>query len=145
MICGAYIALRDLTYGLLPEIRIDTSKATVVPTITISDADTSPKIPEAPSAVSGPPSLPGDLPTTPAQVIPDWYKVGWRQVGGIDAPVSVGDAKDKSILDAFLSEQFYGDWYHSAALIIFVSLKFDYEVVLQMADLPHRLSLLRTS
>lgn len=67
------------------------------------------------------PISPGDLPAGPAPAIPDWYKVGWRQVGGIDAdPIIAGEHKDRSVLDMFLSEQFYGYWYYNAAVIIFV-------------------------
>jgi hypothetical protein len=65
---------------------------------------------------------PGALPTKAAEAIPDWYKVGWRQVGGIDlAPLPEGEERDKAVLDMFLSEQFYGAWYHNAAVIVFVS------------------------
>ena len=62
------------------------------------------------------------MPNGPAPEIPDWYKVGWRDVSGIDRPaLQEGEAKDKALLDLFLSEQFYGEWYHSAAVIFFVS------------------------
>lgn len=108
------------THKHCSELRIDTSKSNVVPTITVSDADTAPKALDKPAPVAAPPILPGDLPAAAVPVIPDWYKVGWRQVGGIDDPIPLGDVKEKGILDAFLSEQFYGDWYHSAALIVFV-------------------------
>jgi Ca2+-dependent lipid-binding protein len=66
---------------------------------------------------------PGALPTKAAEAIPDWYKVGWRQVGGIDlAPLPEGEERDKAVLDMFLSEQFYGAWYHNAAVIVFAVL-----------------------
>ena len=64
---------------------------------------------------------PGAMPAGPAPPIPDWYKVGWRSVSGADDPtVPEGEMKDKTVLDAFLKEQFYGDWYHNAALIVVV-------------------------
>lgn len=67
------------------------------------------------------PTPPGGMPTAPAANIPDWYKVGWRAVSGIDLPpLAEGEEKDRSILHLFLSEQFYGDWYHNAAIIVFV-------------------------
>lgn len=70
---------------------------------------------------NGAPAIPGELPAHLAPVIPDWYKVGWRQMSGIDnEPIPEGEEKDKGILDMFLSEQFYGSWYHNAAVIIFV-------------------------
>lgn len=66
-------------------------------------------------------AIPGALPDGVAPPIPDWYKVGWRQASGIDeAPLTEGEEKDKGVLDLFLSEQFYGSWYHNAAVILFV-------------------------
>lgn len=65
---------------------------------------------------------PGAMPSGPAPAIPDWYKVGWRAVSGIDAPPPAeGEELDKGVLDLFLAEQYYGAWYHNAALIFFVS------------------------
>ena len=62
------------------------------------------------------------MPAGPAPEIPDWYKLGWRDVSGIDRPaLQEGEEKDKAVLDLFLSEQFYGEWYHNAALVIVVS------------------------
>lgn len=62
------------------------------------------------------------MPNGPAPEIPDWYKLGWRDVSGIDkAPPSAGDEADKEVLTLFLKEQFYGEWYHNAALIVAVS------------------------
>ena len=62
------------------------------------------------------------MPPGPAPEIPDWYKVGWRDVSGIDRQKVVeGEEKDKELLSLFLSEQFYGEWYHNAALVVVVS------------------------
>ncbi|KZT23846.1 tricalbin [Neolentinus lepideus HHB14362 ss-1] len=99
------------------EVTIDTGASTIVPTITIEDADT-----EAPlgDQMAPEPVIPGAIPSGVVPAIPNWYKVGWRAVGGIDEPeLSEGEQKDKQILDLFLSEQLYGDWYHNAALIFF--------------------------
>lgn len=63
--------------------------------------------------------MPGSIEVAP-YVIPDWYKVGWRAVGGIDSPELQGDIKDATILSTFLKEQYYGDWYHNAGLVFFV-------------------------
>jgi len=64
---------------------------------------------------------PGAFPTKPAPTIPEWYTVGWRQAVGIDKPpLSEGEEKDNSILHMFVGEQYYGEWYHNAAIIIFV-------------------------
>lgn len=60
------------------------------------------------------------MPSAPAPQIPDWYKVGWRAVSGIDEPVNENEAKDRTILETFVSEQYYGDWYHNAGIILFV-------------------------
>jgi Ca2+-dependent lipid-binding protein len=62
------------------------------------------------------------MPDGPAPTIPDWYKVGWRSVGGIDNELPEGEAKELSLLETFVDEQYYGDWYHNAALVFFVSL-----------------------
>lgn len=107
---------------------VDTGGSNVVPTITIEDADS-----EKPNGAAADPSSRanqntedhpaplGAYPSGPAPPIPDWYKVGWRQMSGIDdAPLPEGEEKDKGVLDRFLAEQFYGSWYHNAALIIFV-------------------------
>ncbi|KAF8213474.1 C2 domain-containing protein [Mycena galopus ATCC 62051] len=98
------------------ELAIETGKSNVVPTITVEDTDgakeqddhhdDTPQPPGAIVAASGP--------------IPDWYKVGWRHASGIDeAPLTEGQEYDKGVLDMFLSEQYYGTWYHNAAIIIF--------------------------
>lgn len=64
---------------------------------------------------------PGAFPAKPAPTIPEWYTVGWRQAVGIDKPpLSEGEEKDNSILHMFVGEQYYGAWYHNAAIIIFV-------------------------
>jgi hypothetical protein len=65
--------------------------------------------------------LPGAIPAKAAAAIPDWYKVGWRQMSGIDKPpLPEGEERDNGVLDLFLSEQYYGAWYHNAGIIIFV-------------------------
>ena len=105
----------------MAEVAIDTGTAHILPTITIEDVDkhiaddAKPQLPDQPE-----PQLPGAIPSAPPPQIPDWYKVGWRAVGGIDVPQSEGVEKDHSILALFLHEQYYGDWYHNAALIFFV-------------------------
>lgn len=85
-------------------------------------ADTKPLTPPASptSAVSEKSSTPGDLPAVKAPVIPDWYKIGWRAVSGIDEPLPEGVEKDKGILFQHINEQYYGDWYHNAAIIVVV-------------------------
>ena len=62
------------------------------------------------------------MPTGPAPTIPDWYTVGWRQASGIDdPPLPDGVEKEKSVLEQFIGEQYYGTWYYNSGLIIFVS------------------------
>jgi len=97
------------------EVAIDTGPSSVLPTITIQDVDKeSPEDPSSPQA----PSPPGGIDAS-SPAIPDWYKVGWRAVGGIDNPELEGEQKDHSVLAAFLHEQYYGEWYFNAALIFF--------------------------
>lgn len=105
------------------EVQVSTGKTPALPpTITVTDADQDPH-PTGVPPESLPPSnkaVPGALPDGPAPQIPDWYKVGWRAVGGIDEPITEGEERDKAILEQFLSEQFYGAWWHNAAVIFFV-------------------------
>ncbi|KAJ7071483.1 C2 domain-containing protein [Mycena amicta] len=99
------------------ELTVETSKPTTVPTITIDDAD-SPKTSNSDKVpADDTPNVPGSISSPTAPAIPDWYRVGWRQASGIDAdPLTEGD---KGVLDMFLGEQFYGSWYHNAAIIVF--------------------------
>lgn len=65
--------------------------------------------------------IPGAIPDGLAAAIPKWYRVGWRAVGGIDNhPPTEQDEIDKNILTSFITEQYYGQWYHNAGIIIFV-------------------------
>jgi hypothetical protein len=98
----------------LAEVQLDKGGGGVVPTITFSDADA--------DADATTEKAPGALPASAAGAIPDWYTVGWRQMARIDEPeLPEGEERDKSVLDMFVSEQYYGAWYHNAAIIVFVS------------------------
>ncbi|KAI0757330.1 tricalbin [Daedaleopsis nitida] len=119
------------------KVAVDTGKTepSILPTITIEDADkssqlngksgknvpqssTSPTWPSSSTSPAGP-EVPGAMPNGPAPEIPDWYKLGWRDVSGIDQPqVAEGEEKDKQLLSLFVSEQFYGEWYHNAAMVV---------------------------
>jgi hypothetical protein len=115
-------------------VPVDPGKVNVKPTVNVHDVDGNVKevsnggpvkpaqpAPPAPSNKDAEP--PGAMPDGPAPPIPEWYKVGWRAVSGIDAPpLQEGEEKDRSVLGVFLAEQFYGEWYHNAALIFVVSL-----------------------
>ncbi len=74
---------------------------------------------EAPAAPSEE-SIPGTIPDAPAPNIPDWYRVGWRAVSGIDRPMVEGEERDRSIIAMFIDDMYYGQWYHNAAIIFFV-------------------------
>ncbi|KAF8577858.1 tricalbin [Ramaria rubella] len=113
------------------ELSLDTGRGAVLtPTITISDVDKvqadqrgigDAKSPQsaAPSARDGE-LVPGALPQSLAANIPDWYRVGWRAVGGIDdAPITDKEEVDKGVLASFINEQYYGEWYHNAGVIFF--------------------------
>ncbi|EJD04407.1 tricalbin [Fomitiporia mediterranea MF3/22] len=103
------------------EVAVTTGQTPALPpTITVTDADREPQ----PNGVAPPESLPpsqvpGALPEGAAPLIPEWYRVGWRAVGGIDEPLAEGAEKDKAILEMFIGEQYYGAWYHNAAIIFF--------------------------
>jgi hypothetical protein len=106
------------------EVPVDTGVA--VPHITVENADQEKEhvevkeVKEVKAVEENAPSPPGAITAQP-HVIPDWYRVGWRSVAGIsDTPHEPGEARDKGVLDLFLNEQLYGDWYHNAALIVFV-------------------------
>ena len=101
---------------LLPELAVDAGNSDVIPTITIHDAEAHP---DDVATITQPVPTPGSIDVTP-YVIPDWYKVGWRAVGGANSPELQGEAKDAAILSEFLKEQYYGDWYHNAGLVFFV-------------------------
>ncbi|RDB28789.1 Uncharacterized protein PYUK71.03c [Hypsizygus marmoreus] len=110
------------------EVHFQPSQSNIVPTITVQDTDFEPEskklvasgTSQSVTDVQSDAAVPGALPDGIAPAIPDWYRVGWRQVSGIDdAPLIEGQEKDKGVLDLFLSEQFYGSWYHNAAIIIF--------------------------
>lgn len=102
-------------------VPIDVGGSGLVPTITVEDVDKSGEVEDVEELPLVPSQPPGAMPAGPAPAIPDWYKVGWRAVGGEDQQtLSEGEEKDKTVLDTFLKEQFYGDWYHNAALIVAV-------------------------
>lgn len=101
-----------------------------IPTITIEDHDREkpkvvatdapePSVAEADDRQGDVNEMPGSMPASPAPTIPSWYRVGWRQNSGISNIVE-GEEKDQTIIASFLDEQLYGDWYHNAAVIVFV-------------------------
>ncbi|KAI3622799.1 transmembrane protein [Moniliophthora roreri] len=125
------------TNGGEKEVPIDIGAPAVLPTITISDSDAD----EAPQLkVDGQapppdtdddqttPEAPGAIPQAKAPEIPDWYVVGWRQHAGLDKPASAEETTsadeeiDRRVLELFLTEQFYGEWWHNAGIIIFAVL-----------------------
>lgn len=117
--------LEEKYLPLAVEIPVDTGTSNVVPTITIEDTSRA-----SPNGVVGhpgenadkEPEVPGAMPSQPASAIPEWYKIGWREVSGIDVQhPPEGEEKDRFVLQAFISEQYYGEWYHNAAIIVVVS------------------------
>ncbi|KAF8624817.1 hypothetical protein AX15_005704 [Amanita polypyramis BW_CC] len=124
----------DKLYSIIPDaesrpkgLPVNARSSNIVPTITVEDADYKPVEP----TLNGlehqyemvdddvPEQLIGAIPTQSADAIPRWYRTGWRAVSGIDELRADGIAKEKRILDTFLSEQYYGDWYHNAGIIVF--------------------------
>jgi hypothetical protein len=112
--------LRHAELVLFPELPIDTGIDGPIPTITIDDVDKEgPK--EGPE--EGPedaPPIPGQLPASKAPVIPDWYKVGWRAFTDLDKPPEDDDQRQLRLMNAWISEQYYGQWYYNATVIVFV-------------------------
>ncbi|KAF8525146.1 tricalbin [Hysterangium stoloniferum] len=108
------------------ELSLDTSRGSITPTITISDVDKSqadeevaPSQPQSTVSETNNETTPGAIPEKPVPDIPDWYRIGWRAVSGIDNVPNTQEEVDKGILAAFLHEQYYGDWYHNAGVIFF--------------------------
>ncbi|TEB13553.1 hypothetical protein FA13DRAFT_956071 [Coprinellus micaceus] len=66
-------------------------------------------------------AMPGALP--PAGLLLP-FQTGTLSVGvkrqGSTSPFPEGEEKDKAILSQFIHEQFYGEWYHNAAVIVAV-------------------------
>lgn len=111
-----------------------------LPTITVEDADGPRKEEREKIIISAAPSMPGDYYTArSAAEIPTWLKVGWRDVTGVDALPPSEQEKEKAILQHFLYEQFYGDWYHNGGIIIFVSPVYGLPVPILIQDVTGRL------
>ncbi|KAI0786120.1 tricalbin [Abortiporus biennis] len=114
----------DLTTvnGNASKLPVDTAAPPAVPTITIQDVDHQPAQTNEQQLVNQEqpdpelPQPPGAIPSRPAPEIPDWYTVGWRDAAGVDK-LSTDETRAKGLLDSFLAEQYYGDWYHNAAVI----------------------------
>jgi len=110
----------------ISEMPVEINGGGIVPTISVEDADRATKEEQEMSANAPPPPatiVPGQYPSDAAPAIPDWYKIGWRAVVSTDvSSLEEGEEKDKYILHLFLSEQYYGQWYHNAAIMFFVSL-----------------------
>ncbi|KAI8455528.1 C2 domain-containing protein [Phakopsora pachyrhizi] len=67
-------------------------------------------------------NLSNDNTNTEHLVIPDWYRVGWlAQVNSSIRSLSDNneELKHVEILESFISEIYYGSWYHNAAIIFF--------------------------
>ncbi|KAG8883133.1 hypothetical protein FRB98_003307 [Tulasnella sp. 332] len=64
-------------------------------------------------------TIPGALPVAPVREIPDWFKAGWRAVSGIDDPPPTGEAIDRLAINQWISDMYYGEWYHQAGIMIF--------------------------
>jgi len=126
-----FLSVADLSRSFPIEVQIDNGKSNVVPTIVIHDTEIKPNDKAAPSespatatteeaeSSNDGESVPGAMPGGPSTGIPDWYKVGWREMSGIDT-IPDEEAREKRLLETFISEQYYGDWYHSAGIIVFV-------------------------
>ncbi|KAF8530946.1 tricalbin [Gautieria morchelliformis] len=110
------------------ELSLDTGRGPpVAPTITILDVDKVQEDERASGEAAAPQTttddrdlLPGAIPDTLAANIPDWYRVGWQAVSGVNTTSPTDqEAIDKGALTAFIKEQYYGEWYHNAGIIFF--------------------------
>jgi hypothetical protein len=112
-----YVLPASCRVGSLPlqGLAVDTGSDGPIPTITIEDVDK-----EGPKDTPSVPVQPGQLPASKAPVIPDWYKVGWRAFTDLDKPLEEEDQKQLRLMNTWISEQYYGQWYYNAAVIIFV-------------------------
>lgn len=90
----------------------------MAPSISIKDvaaasaAETSKALPDTQAA--GEVAVPGGLPQQVAAAIPDWYKVGWRAQNRdfLESGGDLEEMRQRSLLDEFLNESYYGAWYH---------------------------------
>ncbi|CAE6421986.1 unnamed protein product, partial [Rhizoctonia solani] len=115
------------------ELPVDTGEGpNPTPTITIEDVDKATReVLEDSNTQNGQP-MPGMIPEGAAPPIPDWYKVGWRAHAGIDDPVPSEEERDKGILEQWLTEMYYGDWYHNAGIIFFAVAMSHYMTLFRM-------------
>ncbi|KAI9511781.1 tricalbin [Russula earlei] len=96
------------------EVAVDSGSDGLIPTITIEDVDK--------TETKDAPQIPGEIPASKAPQIPDWYKVGWRAFTDLDNPPEGEDQRQLRLMNAWISEQYYGQWYYNAAIIIFAVL-----------------------
>jgi hypothetical protein len=103
----------------LQELAVDTGSDGPIPTITIEDVDKGDKEGDKEGPKDARP-IPGQLPASKAPAIPDWYKVGWRAFTDLDKPPEEDDQRQLRLMNTWISEQYYGQWYYNAAVIVFV-------------------------
>jgi hypothetical protein len=129
-----YVFPTSCRVGYLPlqELPVDTGGDGPIPTITIEDVDK-----EGPKDA---PPIPGELPASKAPVIPDWYKVGWRAFTDLDKPSEDDDQRQLRLMNTWISEQYYGQWYYNAAVIIFVCYPLSYSAATCFCSHPSPIS-----
>lgn len=81
-----------------------------------SEADAASAVKDLASAAKSPSELegvPGQLSSVPlpSSGIPEWYKVGWAAQMESAPDRDLMEVKHKALLETFLSEMYYGDWY----------------------------------
>lgn len=65
--------------------------------------------------------IPGALPDAPVKLreIPDWFAIGWTGQDKLADPfASAQEIRAQSLLAEFVSESYYGEWWHNAGVII---------------------------
>ncbi|KAK4049600.1 Tricalbin-2 [Microbotryomycetes sp. JL201] len=110
--------------GMAVVTDIGTKSALVEPTTNSAEIDAA-AIVAAEGRVdqNGTPAPPGAMPATATKLreIPAWFAIGWT---GQDKSLFLApeEARAHSILSEFISEAYFGQWWHNAGIIIFAVL-----------------------
>lgn len=102
--------------AIVTEVATDIGGKDVKPSISLADvkAASEQEKGRADNSATGQPAIPGGLPSEVASAIPEWYKIGWRAQTQalLDSGGDIELARQQSLLSEFISESYYGGWYH---------------------------------
>lgn len=115
--CTCRSAYLTLWSYICSEVVTDIGGHNVKPTITLADVSAASKAeqqraPDTQAASQA--AIPGGLPSEIAAAIPEWYRVGWRAQSQavMDTGGDIVEARHIGLLEEFVSESYYGAWYH---------------------------------